>query len=68
MVWAVSLSTLELSSQGLTPGVHLSSIRSLVRFGRLVGPLAYSVTLPLAGNLSEASPRTISRRTSYCQV
>ncbi len=27
-----------------------SSIRSLVRFGRLVGPLAYSVTLPLLLN------------------
>ena len=47
MVWAVTLSTVKLSPHRLTPGVKIDSIWSLVRFGRLVSPLAYSVTLPL---------------------
>ena len=61
MVRADSLSSLKLSPQRLTPGIKIppkadplfyggNSIRSLVRFGRLVNPLAYSVTLPLLFN------------------
>ena len=43
MVWAFSLSTTELSSRRLTPALALVGIRSLVGFGRLVGPLVHSV-------------------------
>ena len=40
-------------------------IRSLIRFGRSRNPLAYSVLYPQQSILSEASPKAISRRTSY---
>src|SRR5205807_3087638 len=43
------------------------SIRSLMGFSNLVRPLALSVLYPYGLNF-EASPRTISRRTSYLWV
>ena len=43
MVWAVSLLTMELISHCLTPDEQVSAIRSLIRFGKLCGPLAHSV-------------------------
>ena len=67
MVWAVSLSTAELISRGLTPAHHLSGILSLIEFGTLVGALAQSV-LYLRHLRCEASPKAISGRTSYFQV
>ena len=42
-------------------------IRSLIRVGRLVGPLVYSV-LYLRNCPHEAIPKYISRRTSYHRV
>jgi hypothetical protein len=44
-----------------------NGIRSLIGFGRLVGPLVHSV-LYLRYCPSEAIPKYISRRTSYHQV
>ena len=35
VVWALSLLTIQVFSCGLTPGDHLSGIRSLISFGRL---------------------------------
>ncbi len=67
MVWAVSLSTMKLISHSLTPKDFTHGIRSLIGFGKLVGPLAQSV-LYLHGSYLEASPKAISRRTSYLQV
>ena len=43
MVWVVSLSTTEVSSRSLTPALLRAGIRSLIGFGRLVGPLVHSV-------------------------
>jgi hypothetical protein len=43
MVWALSLSTTDLLTRSLSPGLHCSGIRSLSGFGNLVGPLAQSV-------------------------
>ena len=43
MIWVLSLSSVELISDRLTPGEHTDGIRSLVRFGNLVGPLVYPV-------------------------
>ena len=42
-------------------------IRSLIEFGNLVWPLAHSVLYPHM-LLNKASPKTISRRTSYLRV
>ena len=67
MVWALSLSTMKLISHSLTPKQQDHGIRSLIGFGKLVGPLAHSV-LYLHDSSSEASPKAISRRTSYLQV
>jgi|LFRM01.1.fsa_nt_gb hypothetical protein len=67
MIWAVSLLTMKLISHGLTPRHQICGIRSLIGFGKLVGPLAHSV-LYLHYSLPEASPKAISRRTSYLQV
>jgi hypothetical protein len=52
MVWAVSLSTAELISRGLTPGHHLTGILSLIGFSNLVRPLAHSVLY-----LQQTNPR-----------
>ena len=43
MVWAVSLSTTELIPRSLTAALSLPGIRSLVDFGKLVGPLDHPV-------------------------
>ena len=44
MVWVVSLSTTEVGSRSLTAALEkLAGIRSLIGFGRLVGPLVHSV-------------------------
>ena len=43
MIWAVSLSTAKLISRSLTPSKQVHGIRSLIGFGKLVGPLAHSV-------------------------
>ena len=43
MVWAVSLSTMDLSTHSLTPGKRICGIRSLTEFGNLVRPLVQSV-------------------------
>lgn len=66
-VWAVSLSTMDLITHSLTPKFLIYGIRSLRRFGNLVGPLAYSVLYPRKSSL-EASPKAISGRTSYLRV
>ncbi len=58
---------MELSSHGLTPRFSLTGIRSLVRFGNPVGPLAHPV-LYLRQETSKAIPKYISERTSYLQV
>ena len=42
-IWALSPSATELSSRSLTPEIKVTGIRSLVGFGRLVGPLAHPV-------------------------
>ena len=43
MVWVVSLSTTEVISRSLTAMLILAGIRSLIGFGKLVGPLVHSV-------------------------
>jgi hypothetical protein len=43
MVWVVSLSTTKLISRSLTATLILTGIRSLIGFGKLVGPLVHSV-------------------------
>ena len=43
MIWALSLSTAKLISRSLTPKKQVRGIRSLIGFGKLVGPLAHSV-------------------------
>lgn len=46
MVWALSLSTTNLLTRSLSPMLNCNGIRSLNRFGNLVGPLAQSVLYP----------------------
>ena len=67
MVWALTLSTTDLSTRCLTPVVYLDGILSLIEFGNLVGPLALSV-LYLRQTIHEAIPQYISGRTSYHRV
>ena len=67
MVWAVSLSTMELIPHCLTAALSLTGIRSLVNFGKLVGPLDYPV-LYLQQETRDAAPKCISGRTSYYGV
>ena len=43
MIWDVSLSPLDLITQGLPPELTVVGIRSLIGFGTLVGALAHSV-------------------------
>ena len=43
MLWAVSLSTMELIPHSLTPVLWSTGIRSLPDFGNLVGPLDQAV-------------------------
>ncbi len=67
MVWAVSLSTMELIPHCLTAALSLTGIRSLANFGKLVGPLDYPV-LYLRQETRDAAPKCISGRTSYHEV
>ena len=67
MVWAVPLSTADLITRSLTPGVKVIGIRSLTEFGNPGGPLVQSV-LYLHHSSAEASPKAISGRTSYLRV
>ena len=67
MIWAVSLSTMDLITRRLTAEVAVNGIRSLIGFGNLVGPLAHSV-LYLRRYSREAIPQYISGRTSYHRV
>jgi hypothetical protein len=64
MVWALSLSTIKLSPDCLTPVLLVLGIRSLVEFGNLERPLVQSVLYHQDGP-HEASPKAISERTSY---
>ena len=66
-IWALSLLTMELISHSLTPEYFSHGIRSLIEFGNLVWPLAPSVLYPRVPSL-KASPKAISRRTSYLRV
>ena len=67
MVWVFSLLTTKLISRSLTPIIKVDGIRSLVRFGNLVRPLAHPV-LYLRQETYKAIPKYISERTSYLQV
>jgi hypothetical protein len=64
MVWALSLSTMKLSSHCLTPALLVPGIRSLVEFGNLGRPLVHPALYRRDGP-REASPKAISERTSY---
>ena len=64
MVWALSLSTIKLSPDRLTPVLLVHGIRSLAEFGNLGRPLVQSVLYHHDGPY-EASPKAISERTSY---
>jgi hypothetical protein len=64
MVWAVSLSTMELIPHCLTAALSLTGIRSLVDIGKLVGPLDHPVLYP-QHETRDAAPKCISGRTSY---
>jgi len=67
MVWAVSLSSAELSPDVLTAMILLGGIRSLLRISTLAGLSPLQSSTP-ASYLHDASPKAISRRTSYLQV
>ena len=64
MVWVVSLLITEFIPRGLTPTIRNNGIRSLIGFGNLVGSLVHSV-LYHHYLICQASPKAISRRTSY---
>ena len=59
--------TMKLIPHSLTPVVNIYGIRSLIGFSKLVGPLVHSV-LYLRDAIHEASPKAISRRTSYDEI
>ena len=67
MIWAVSLSTMKLIPHSLTATLHVTGIRSLADFGKLVGPLGHPV-LYLRHETRDAAPKCISGRTSYHEV
>ena len=52
MIWVVSLSAMKLISHSLTAAQHVFGIRSLIGFGKLVGPLAHSVLYPRYTNIT----------------
>jgi hypothetical protein len=58
---------MELSPHSLTPIIRCNGIRSLVGDGTHKVIRLHSVLYPRT-NIYEASPKAISRRTSYCQV
>ena len=67
MVWAVSLSTMDLITHCLTPMKHIDGIRSLSEFGNPGwAPRPNSALPPRCSH--EAIPKYISERTSYLQV
>ena len=57
---------MRLISHSLTPGLDLSGIISLIEVGSLSTPLSVSALPPV--NISKASPKAISGRTSYIRV
>ena len=57
---------MKLISHGLTPINQLSGIQSLIGFGNLSAPRPFSALPPVI--FYEASPKAISRRTSYIRV
>ena len=63
-VWAVSLLTMELISHSLTAWLTLPGIRSLIVFSTAMGGHHTFSALPPRG-IPDASPKAISRRTSY---
>ena len=67
MVWAVSLSSDELSPAVLTADDKTYGIRSLLRVGSLAPPSPLQSSTPIC-ELRDASPKAISRRTSYLRV
>ena len=67
MVWALSLSTMKLIPHSLTPEDTVFGIRSLIGRGNLVKSLDHSVLYPRDISV-QASPKAISRRTSYLRV
>ena len=67
MLWAVSLSTMELIPHSLTATLSLTGIRSLAKVSNPVGPIAYPV-LYLRQETHDAAPKCISGRTSYHEV
>src|ERR1700716_3305787 len=67
MVWAVSLSTMDLSTHCLTPEIRVCGIRSLTGLGNpWRAPHPISALPPQL--ILEASPKAISGRTSYLRV
>ena len=67
MVWAVSLSTMDLSTHCLTPEIRVYGIRSLTGHGNpWRAPHPISALPPQL--ILEASPKAISGRTSYLRV
>ena len=67
MIWAVSLLTTDLIIRSLTAEIKVYGIRSLIGFSNCCQPLAHSV-LYLHYTIRDASPKAISRRTSYLRV
>ena len=67
MVWAVSLSTTDLSTRSLTPAHKCLEFAVYLNSVTLDGPLVQT-ELYLQHPLCEASPKAISERTSYLQV
>lgn len=58
---------MKLIPHSLTPEDHVVGIRSLIGRGNLVKPLDHSVLYPRDISV-QASPKAISRRTSYLRV
>ena len=67
MVWAVSLLKMELSPHFLTPVMYVMAFGVWLGLRIGLGPLIYPVLYHQNLNY-EASPKAISRRTSYHQV
>ena len=67
MVWAVSLLRMELSPHFLTPVMCAMAFGVWLGLRIGLGPLIYPVLYRQSLNY-EASPKAISRRTSYHQV
>ena len=48
-VWAVALSSIDLSTDGLFPMLYFVGIQSLIWFGKILLPLAIPVLYPCQG-------------------